>query len=337
MRSVDAGTLDRKPVVFPVTVHGTVRGTATVGGRPYAIARVRSTYGRDGESLAALRDMTVGRGSSVEGFWKPANEFGFTFNWASASRRHVAYFSSGRLPRRAPGTNKLLPTLGTGAYDWRGFIPLARHPHDADPRRGLFLNWNGKSAPGWEQGDDVHTCGAVQRVEMFDGFPRRVRLQDVASIMNRAATEDLRATELWPVIRAVLSTGPAPDPRTAEAAALITAWSRRGGPRLDLTGDGRVDDPGAAITDAAWAGMGDAVLRPVLGPLTDGFARDVQRRDESPAGAGTEPRGVASRCHERADQVPARAHRRHDALDEPADVPAGPALRALGKHAVKRR
>src|SRR5215216_4839649 len=51
MRSFDAGTLDGKPVRFPRTVHGAVSGTATVDGRPYAIALKRSTYGRDALSI----------------------------------------------------------------------------------------------------------------------------------------------------------------------------------------------------------------------------------------------------------------------------------------------
>ena len=47
----------RQPVSFPMTVHGPVFGTATVGGRPYAITWLRSTYGEDALSMAALRDM----------------------------------------------------------------------------------------------------------------------------------------------------------------------------------------------------------------------------------------------------------------------------------------
>ena len=127
-------------------------GTTLVGGKPYAIARQRSTYGEDGLSLAALRDMTVGRGSTVKGFWDSANQFGFTFNWGYANRDTTAYFSSGKLPRRAPGTNKLLPTLGTGNYDWRGFISQREHPHDVAGPDGLILNWNNKPAPGWQTG-----------------------------------------------------------------------------------------------------------------------------------------------------------------------------------------
>ncbi len=281
MRTFNAGTLDGRRVRFPMTVHGPVSGTATVNGRPYAIARKRSTYGRDALSIAALRDMTLGRGRTVRGFWRSAAEFGFTFNWGYAGRRRTAYFSSGRLPRRAPGTNKLLPTLGTGRYDWRGFIGLRRHPHAVGGPRGLLLNWNNRPAPGWQPGDNVHGYGSLHRVELRGHLPRRARLRDLVGVMNRNATQDLRAAKLWPVIRAVLRTGPAPDARTARAAALITAWQRRGASRLDRDLDGKIDHPGAAVLDAAFEPMADAVMTPVLGPLRDELAR-LQRRDNPP-------------------------------------------------------
>jgi hypothetical protein len=79
----------------------------------------------------------------------------------------------------------------------------------------------------------------------------------------------------------VLNGGPAPDGRTAQAAELVSAWSRAGGSRLDGELDGKVDDPGAAVIDAAWDRLADAVLSPVLGPLLDDWA-GIQSRDNPP-------------------------------------------------------
>ena len=269
MQTFDAGTLGGVPKIFPVTVHGPVSGTVLVGGKPHAIARKRSTYGEEALSLAALRDMTVGRGESVRGFWDSANQFGYTFNWGYANRETTAYFSSGKLPRRAPGTNKLLPALGTGNYDWRGYISQYEHPHDVGGPDGLLLNWNNKPAPGWQTGDDNRSYGSVHRVEMFDDFPRKARIADVVSIMNRAATEDLRATVMWPVIRKVLGRSAPPDALTGQVADLLTAWSRAGGSKLDGDLDGKIDDPGAAVIGPAWTNVANAVLTPKLGALTD--------------------------------------------------------------------
>jgi acyl-homoserine lactone acylase PvdQ len=291
MRRFDAGELggaDGAPsqrLVFDMTVHGPVIGRATVGGRAYAVSRARSTYGRDALSLAALRDMTLGRGRTVDGFYRSVNQFEFTFNWAYASRRHVAYFSSGRIPRAERGVNELLPRLGTGRYDWKGFLALREHPHAVDPPGGLLLNWNNKPAPGWLPGDDVHSYGSVHRVELFDDWPGRARLEDVASIMNRAATQDLRTEEVWPVIRAVLGDSAAPDLRTARAVALIDAWRRNGSSRIDRDLDGRVDDPGAAVMDAAFEPIADAVMQPVLGPLLTDLAA-LLPKDRGPYAEG---------------------------------------------------
>src|SRR6185503_11764843 len=104
----DAGQLDGKPLKFKKSVHGSVIGTATVGGKPYALARKRSTFGRDGLNLAALHDMTGGKASTPQKFWKTANQFEFTFNWAYVSRKATAYFTSGRLPKRARGLDRRL-------------------------------------------------------------------------------------------------------------------------------------------------------------------------------------------------------------------------------------
>jgi acyl-homoserine lactone acylase PvdQ len=282
MGSFNAGTLDgNKELTYRTTVHGPVQGTATVKGKPYAVVSRRSNFGEEGLSIAALKGMTEGNARTPGDFARIANQFDFTFNWAYVSRRHTAFFSSGKLPIRARGLDRMLPTLGTGAFEWKGFLPLGRHPNFVDPPGGLFLNWNNKSAPGFMHGDDVHSYGSVQRVEMFNRFPRRAGIEDVASVMNRAATEDVRATEVWPVIRRVLAGGPPPDTLTGQAADLISAWERNGGSRIDSNLDGLVDDPGAAVMDAAWDRMANAVMTPVLGPLTTDLAV-LQPRDEPP-------------------------------------------------------
>ncbi len=176
MHIFDAGRIGSKEITYPVTVHGPVIGTATVHGKPYAFARRRSTYGQDVLSLGALKAMTEGRATTPQRFWKFANRFGFTFNWAYTSRKTTSFFSSGLLPVRARGLDRRLPTLGTGGYEWRGFLSELAHPHDIAGPKGLLLNWNNKAAPGWMHGDDAH-YGSVQHVELFGPWPARPRIQ----------------------------------------------------------------------------------------------------------------------------------------------------------------
>ncbi|HYI36984.1 MAG TPA: penicillin acylase family protein, partial [Thermoleophilaceae bacterium] len=126
----NAGKLGGKDLKFKQSVQGPVIGTATVKRKAYAFARKRSTFGRDALNLAALKDMTEGRGSTPAAFMKSANQFGFTFNWGYINRTTTANFSSGRLPVRPKGLDRRLPTLGTGKYNWKGFLKQGQHPND---------------------------------------------------------------------------------------------------------------------------------------------------------------------------------------------------------------
>jgi acyl-homoserine lactone acylase PvdQ len=263
----NAGLLNGRPLTYKTSVHGPVFATATIGGQPYALSRRRSTFGRDALNLGALKDMTEGDASTPQRFWSAANKFGFTFNWAYMSRKSTAYFSSGLLPRRPAGLDRRLPTLGNGSFEWNGFLSQDEHPHDVSGPKGLLLNWNNQSAPGFMHGDD-DPYGSVHRVELFDGFPKRARLTDVVGIMNRAATEDTRSP-VWPVVSRVLRSGPAPSARDQEVVNLLDDWVRRDAPRLDADDDGLHDAAGPAIMDAAWRPIADAVMSPVFGDLVD--------------------------------------------------------------------
>jgi Penicillin amidase len=190
------------------------------------------------------------------------------------------------LPILAPGTDPSLPALGTGKYDWRGWLPLNAHPHMIAPRSDTLLNWNNKPAPGWGAASDNYGYGPVQRVQLFTGFTPGMRESSDVSIMNRAATQDLRTVVVWPIIRRVLDGGPAPSRLAAQAAHLIDVWRAHGASRLDLNLDGRIDAPGAAVMDAAWNGIAKAVMSPVLGPLTRRLPRLIEFSNQ-PSGAGS--------------------------------------------------
>ena len=77
----------------------------------------------------ALKDMTEGKATTPKKFWKTANKFGFTFNWAYASRKARRRTSPRASCRSAPrGLDRRLPTLGTGKYEWKGFLEPQRAP-----------------------------------------------------------------------------------------------------------------------------------------------------------------------------------------------------------------
>ena len=259
----DAGTLGDVPIIYPTSVHGPVVGTATSEGRPVALTSKRSTFGRDGLNLGALKDMTEGDADTTENFFESADKFGFTFNWGYANRESIGYFASGLLPVRAEGLDRRLPTLGTGDYEWQGFLEQNDKPHtDASPT-GRLLNWNNQSAPGFMHGDG-NQYGSVHRVENFDQWPDQVDLAGVVGVMNRAATEDVRST-VWPVISDVLAGGEAPTALAAQAVATLDEWAADDAPRLDADDDGYYDSPGPLLLDEIFEAVDAAVREPVLG------------------------------------------------------------------------
>jgi acyl-homoserine lactone acylase PvdQ len=272
MTTFDAGTIDGRPgepdrrLVYRETVHGPVEGIETVEGRRVAITSRRSTRGRELASLRFFLDMSMNRIHSAKDFVRAAARVELTFNWVYADSRSIAQFTSGRLPVRPPTVDPGLPTKGTGEYEWTGFRTAAAHAQAINPPGGVILNWNNRPARGYPSADDEWTWGSVQRVDLLAaGIARRQKhtLGSVVGAMNGAATQDLRLMRVWPVIRDVLVRGSGTAPAAA-AAAQVDAWLATGGSRLDADLDGKVDAAGAAVLDAAWPKLANAVFASVL-------------------------------------------------------------------------
>ena len=132
------GTGPARPAGLATTRRRTARSSATRRSAGSG-SRSRSSARPVGASSLARRPSTTSTragSTSAKSFVTAMNGVEFSFNWFYADDRDIAYFSSGRLPIRAPGTDPALPTIGTGDYDWRGFVPLAGHAQAIDPRVG---------------------------------------------------------------------------------------------------------------------------------------------------------------------------------------------------------
>jgi acyl-homoserine lactone acylase PvdQ len=279
MTTFDAGAVKKtgspdQEVVFRETVHGPVQGYARVGGVKVAIALARTTRGRELQSVAPFYKLDTQSVRSAKQFLATMAGVEFAFNWFYADSKDIAMFSSGRLPIRAPGTDPALPTVGTGDYDWRGFLTPAQHAQAIDPPSGAILNWNNKPAAGVGSADANWSYGSVQRVQLLEQAVSLKEKHTPASLvgaMNLAATQDLRPVALLPDLDAVLGTPP--NARDGQLLELLNTWLQRGASRLDQNGDGTIDDSGAAIMDAWYPRVALAVLRPVLGSLADRLAQ----------------------------------------------------------------
>jgi acyl-homoserine lactone acylase PvdQ len=296
MHEFNAGTLSGDPVQFLTTVHGPVIGYATVNGKKVAISRQRSSYGKDTLDLLFNRRLSDGQVHSAKSFMKAASLTPQTFNSFYLDKKHTAMFSSGLLPKRAKGTDPSLPTWGTGKYEWHGFISPKRHIHGKDPENtpveGTMVNWNNISAHGFGAADDSWGGnGSAARVDMLNKELRKQRnksgkwsLANVTSAMNGAATQDVRAIDTVPLLIKLLKGSNAPNQQAGRMLALLKHWRQNGGNRLDLNNDGLIDDPGAAIMDAAWPKIADAFIRAQVGPQLDELDSLFSRFDSPPGG-----------------------------------------------------
>jgi hypothetical protein len=289
MHEFDAGELGAqgsepaREIHFLESVHGPIQGTVMVKGKPYAIAKDRSTRGREPAGEIAFSEMDSNEVHGPQSFFEAANHLETTFNMAYIDSKNIAYFSTGRLPILAPGTDPSLPTFGTGEYDWQGFLSLEQHPHEVAPAKDVFTNWNNKPAPEWGAASDNYSYGPVHRVQLYNGFTTGMTEASDASIMNKAAQQDLPAVADWPIIHEVLEHGSAPSPLAQEVVNEITAWVAEGASRFGVN---QPKAPAAGAMDAVWTPIGEAVLGPVLGELLPEFASMVSP-DDAPSSQGS--------------------------------------------------
>jgi acyl-homoserine lactone acylase PvdQ len=294
MGTFDAGLLgagdgeEAREVVFRTTVHGPVGGYGkTTDGRNVAIASKRSSRGREALFQLAFQDVSRGRVHNPKSFFKAFSQSPLTFNAFYADNRQIAEYTAGRLPIRARDVDPGLLTDGTGGHEWRGFLPAGRHPHGTDPRRGALENWNNVAARGFRAADDEWAYTSIMRDDLLKrGLAKHAKhnLATVTSAMNAAATQDVRAVEFVPVLAKTLNKG-APNTRTKQMLKLLVDWRKKGGSRLDRNLDGKIDHPGAAILDASWNRLADAVMKPLLGRgLADQLGTLISRFDQPPGG-----------------------------------------------------
>jgi acyl-homoserine lactone acylase PvdQ len=292
MGAFDAGTLDGKPVSFKTTVHGPLIGYATVNGEKVAISRQRSDYGEESLDLLYNRRLSNGQVHSAKSFIKAASLTPQTFNSFYIDDKHIAMYGAGLLPLRNKHVDPGLPTLGTGKYEWTGFLSKKAHIQGIDPADGTITNWNQTSALGFAAPDDAwgHN-GSVGRVDLLDKNLDRLatksgkwNLARVTSAMNAAATQDVRAIDTVPLLKRLLKGSKAPSAQAQQMLDLMVAWKRHGGSRLDSDLDGKIDDPGAAVMDGSWTLVANAFMGPKLAPQLDELNSLFSRFDQPPGG-----------------------------------------------------
>ena len=261
MEKVNGGTISKggktTNVVFYRTVHGSVYGYAKSPGssKLVALAKRRSSYGRESTDLLFNQQMTYGRVKSAKDFIAAAAKTPQTFNSFYSSDKEIAFITSGLFPMRPKGVNMDLPVDGRGKYEWTGYLSHSKHPQVINPASGYIVNWNGKPAKNFPAGDERWGENSLQRGQLLTNELARQSKQSLATMLsaaNAGATEDVRIALLWPTLKKVLDKGTAPNALATAAVAQLQAWHEQGASRVDSNQDGKIDAPGAAIIDQAW-------------------------------------------------------------------------------------
>jgi acyl-homoserine lactone acylase PvdQ len=273
---------------------GLVEARGTVHGKPVAFTKLRSTYWHEADSalgFVALNDASKIRGPAD--FKRAVSKIGFTFNWFYIDHDHVAYFNSGNNPIRARRTSTYFPV--SSRFAWRNWDPVlararytrfAAHPQAVDQR--FLVSWNNKQARGYRSADDNFSYGSVYRSQsLSDRIRRGIRggrkmsLTQLIDAMESAGTVDLRATKVLPYALRVL--GHVRAPRMRHAVAVLRAWVRSGGHRLDRNHDGTYDNAEAvSILDRWWPKWLRAEFRPTLGGRPYKRLKSILRPDDDP-------------------------------------------------------
>jgi acyl-homoserine lactone acylase PvdQ len=258
-----------------LTRHGVVQGwTTAAGGRPVAVVNQRSTYNHEVDSVVGFVHWgDPGLTHDAASWTAGAAQVGYTFNWFYVDDHDIAYFNSGLDPLRPSGVDPNLPTWGTGAAEWQGFLPAPAHPQSIDPPAGILTSWNNKQAPQFSASDSQYGYGGVFRVQMLDtqiagqlaAHDGKLTRAHLVQAMETAASQDLDGLttlpELLPYVAA--RTEPAGVRQMLDA---LAAWQAAGDHRRKAApGDTQYADHAAvAIMDVLQENLIRAMFDPLL-------------------------------------------------------------------------
>jgi penicillin amidase len=249
-----------KEFTFYYTIHGPVIKMDEAKGIAYS------------KQLACKEDYLSGyvsfyelmKAQSPEDFKKAAAISSLSVNvYYADTSGNIGYFHQGRYPKRNSKVSPLLPALGTGEFEWQGFLPTEKNPHVINPATGILANWNNKPAKDWSNGD----LGGIFGGAAGWGIDHRVTLlmdsikgKDKISVDDlKKMIQDITFSHLWaqrfkPFLLEAAKRYKSADPRVPKAIELLASWDDR---CLDQNNDGLYDHPGLTIFNAWW----DIVLK----------------------------------------------------------------------------
>ena len=166
------------------------------------------------------------------------------------------------------------------------YTPFAAHPQTID--QSHIVSWNNKQARGYRASDDNFSYGSTYRSQSLSDRIRRgtrgakkMSLVQLIDAMEGAGTVDLRATKVLPWALRVV--GRPRDAKLRNAVAVLKAWVRAGGHRLDRDRNGVYEHAQAiSILDRWWSRWLRVEFRPVLGAAAYRRLGTILRPDDDP-------------------------------------------------------
>ena len=230
--------------------------------RKVAISAKRSSYGKDVARPALQPPPVKRRGQERrETFYKAAAKTPQTFNSFYIDNKRHRGVHQRTLPMRTKNVDPGLLTKGTGKYEWKGFLKRDEHPHGIEPdgrhdgQLEQHASPTGSARPTTSgaaaERSPASTCWTRTSASSADK-KGKWNLAAVTSAMNAGATQDIRAIDTVPLLGDLLNGIEAADHAGRGDAEADEDWRSKGGSRLDLDLDGKIDDPGAA----SWTARG---------------------------------------------------------------------------------
>lgn len=224
----------------------TVNRTLKVKGEPdQTVVRRRTRFGpvlfesRQGKAVYSLRSTFAGR--ELEGFGlvfdiyraktaaevdAAAAKIPVSFNlFYATTQGDIGYRYCGRVPLRADGVDPRFPTPGMPEYEWTGVIPADQMPHAANPKRGIFANWNNKPVGWWPNGDTPLWGRIFRNATLLKAIPEgKLAIDDLErAAWTIARRDDETDAQFHPMFQKALKGAPL-DSLRSDAAGILDAF-----------------------------------------------------------------------------------------------------------------
>jgi len=215
------------------TVHGPVLEFDTKNHIAYA--KAASYWKEELGTLKAIAGFNYCR--NIQEFAEYASLITTSHNFLCATQDgDIGYWFCGRFPIRCdkaavPSARRVdvrFPVMGTGEFDWKGYLPFEKQPQIINPKQGYLVNWNNKPAPWWDN-VDLPVWGAIFRIHRIIKLIEEddlLTFEEIRDITQDIGLNHENADYLKPfILEAAAKTDAQKDEKIRQAVRYLRAWN----------------------------------------------------------------------------------------------------------------